>query len=73
MHPQLPDEEHLFSEWPGFDHPDECVMCGECYLVCPQNCKIIRDDLPIAKPYWRTTAEVYVSSVAPSFLASFPR
>ena len=24
---------------------DECIMCGKCFVVCPQNAKLIRDDL----------------------------
>lgn len=51
--------------------PEECIMCGKCYLVCPQSCKIIRDDLPKAQALIASGAEVY-ASVAPSFLASFP-
>jgi iron only hydrogenase large subunit-like protein len=51
--------------------PNECVMCGACYLICPQNCKVIRDDLPVAKALLKANKEVYVS-LAPSFLASFP-
>ena len=22
--------------------PDECILCGQCYVVCPQNAKQIR-------------------------------
>jgi len=50
---------------------DECVMCGECYLVCPQDCKIIRDDLPLAKKILEENEEVYCS-LAPSFYSAFP-
>jgi hypothetical protein len=46
-------------------------MCGVCYLVCPQNCKVIRDDLDKAKSLLNSKQEVY-ASVAPSFLPSFP-
>jgi iron only hydrogenase large subunit-like protein len=52
--------------------PNECVMCGACYLICPQNCKVIRDDLPVAQKLVKENKEVYVS-LAPSYLASFPK
>jgi iron only hydrogenase large subunit-like protein len=46
-------------------------MCGTCFLVCPQACKVIRDDLPLARRLIAEDKEV-IASVAPSFLASFP-
>ena len=49
---------------------DECVMCGACYLACPQSCKVIRDDTGKALELLKGK-EVY-ASVAPSFLAAFP-
>ncbi len=51
--------------------PDECVMCGTCFLVCPQSCKVIRDDLAVAQKLIADHQDV-IASVAPSFLASFP-
>jgi iron only hydrogenase large subunit-like protein len=51
--------------------PEECVLCGSCYLACPQNAKEIRDDLPVAKGLLSSSSHVY-ASVAPSYLASFP-
>ena len=50
--------------------PNECVYCGCCYLVCPQNCKQIRDDKDIARELI-AKGNCY-ASVAPSFLASYP-
>ncbi len=49
----------------------ECILCGQCYLVCPQNVKIIRDDLDKAKNLIRQGAPVY-ASIAPSFVANYP-
>ncbi len=49
---------------------DECIMCGKCFVVCPQNAKLIRDDLPIAKSFVQNKEEVYVS-IAPSFIANY--
>ena len=51
--------------------PEECVLCGRCYLTCPQNCKKIRDDTALAKTILHENKLVY-ASVAPSFLAAFP-
>lgn len=49
---------------------DECILCGRCFVVCPQNAKEIRDDLPVAKALIASGVPVY-ASVAPSFAASF--
>jgi iron only hydrogenase large subunit-like protein len=50
--------------------PSECVLCGTCYEVCPQHCKIIRDDTSLAYRLL-SSGEAY-ASIAPSFLSSFP-
>lgn len=50
---------------------DECVLCGKCYVVCPQNAKQIRNDADAAKALINSGAEVY-ASVAPSFAAKYP-
>ena len=50
--------------------PSECVLCGTCYEVCPQHCKIIRDDTSLAYDLL-SSGEAY-ASIAPSFLSSFP-
>lgn len=51
---------------------DECVLCGECYVVCPQNAKRIRDDVEKAKELIRSGCEVYVS-LAPSYAAKYEK
>ena len=28
---------------------DECILCGRCFVVCPQNAKVIRNDLERAR------------------------
>ena len=28
---------------------DECVLCGNCYVTCPQNAKRIREDVPTVR------------------------
>jgi iron only hydrogenase large subunit-like protein/uncharacterized Fe-S cluster-containing protein len=49
---------------------DECVLCGECFVVCPQNAKEIVDDTEKAK-YLLTGDAPVVASIAPSFVANF--
>ena len=49
---------------------DECVLCGQCFAICPQNAKQISCDLEKVK-VMLMTSPVYVS-VAPSFAAAFP-
>ena len=45
---------------------DECVLCGNCYVTCPQNAKRIREDVPTVRDAIRAGKRV-VASVAPSF------
>lgn len=40
---------------------DECILCGMCFVACPQNAKIIRDDVYKAKELLSGDSEVYVS------------
>lgn len=47
---------------------DECVLCGECYAVCPQNAKKIRNDTQRVRDFLKERREVYVS-LAPSYAA----
>ena len=49
---------------------DECILCGMCFVACPQNAKIIRDDVYKAKELLSGNSEVYVS-LAPSFIANY--
>lgn len=49
---------------------EDCILCGHCFVVCPQNAKEIRDDLPLAKALVQGAAPVYVS-MAPSFVANY--
>lgn len=50
---------------------DECILCGNCYVVCPQHANSIRDDLATAMKLMRGKSEVY-ASIAPSITAAFP-
>ncbi len=49
---------------------DECILCGKCLLVCPQNAKRVRSDIEKVKKYIENKEKVYVS-LAPSFISAF--
>ncbi len=49
---------------------NECVMCGHCFVVCPQNAKQIHDETEDVKFLIRTGDPV-VASLAPSFIANY--
>ena len=49
---------------------DECIMCGQCFVVCPQNAKEIVNETEKAKVLLQSGAPVYVS-LAPSFIANY--
>ena len=50
--------------------PEECILCGKCYVICPQNAKRIVDETEIVSVLLKGDAPVY-ASVAPSFAAYF--
>ncbi len=50
---------------------DECILCGQCFVNCPQNAKEIRSDTEAARALIASGAPVYVS-LAPSFVANYP-
>lgn len=49
---------------------NECILCGQCFVVCPQNAKQIVDETELVKVLLEQDAPVYVS-LAPSFVAYF--
>lgn len=49
---------------------DECILCGQCFVVCPQNAKEIVDETEKVKVLLQSGAPVYVS-LAPSFVANY--
>ncbi|MBW7572078.1 [Fe-Fe] hydrogenase large subunit C-terminal domain-containing protein [Caproiciproducens faecalis] len=51
---------------------DECIYCGNCLLICPQNAKYINSDLFKVKQAIRAGEKLYVS-LAPSYIAAFPQ
>lgn len=50
---------------------DECVYCGKCTLICPQNAKVIRSDIEETKKMLIQGHKLY-ASIAPSYVTSFP-
>ena len=49
---------------------NECILCGQCFVVCPQNAKQIVDDTEKVKVLIQSGNPVYVS-LAPSFIANY--
>lgn len=49
---------------------EECILCGQCFVVCPQNAKQIADGTQAVRELLDCGAPV-VASLAPSFAAYF--
>ena len=49
---------------------DNCILCGKCYLVCPQEVKVIRNDVEVVKRLFQNSKKVY-ASLAPSFISYY--
>ena len=49
---------------------NECILCGQCFVVCPQNAKQIVDETEKVKSFLLTNDPVVVS-LAPSFIANY--
>ena len=49
---------------------NECILCGQCFVVCPQNAKEIVNETEKAKVLIQSGDPVYVS-LAPSFIANY--
>lgn len=67
---ECPVKSIKFSEHQAHIIPDECILCGMCFVVCPQNAKQIRDDTALVKEQIKNGRRV-VASVAPSFISDF--
>lgn len=48
----------------------ECILCGGCFVVCPQNAKQIVDETEKVRVLMQTGAPV-IASLAPSFIANY--
>ncbi len=55
------DQAHIVS--------DECILCGQCFVVCPQNAKEVRGD--VVKALELMKKGPVIASVAPSFVANY--
>ncbi len=49
---------------------NECILCGHCFVVCPQNAKEIVDETEKVRVLLQSGDPVYVS-LAPSFVANY--
>ena len=49
---------------------NECILCGQCFVVCPQNAKEIVDEREKVKVLLQSGDPVVVS-LAPSFIANY--
>ena len=49
---------------------NECILCGQCFVVCPQNAKQIVDETEKVKVLLQSPEPVIVS-LAPSFAANY--
>ena len=49
---------------------DECILCGHCFVACPQNAKQIVDETEKVKVMLQSGDPVVVS-LAPSFIANY--
>ena len=49
---------------------NECILCGQCFVVCPQNAKEISSELEKVKVFIQSGVPVVVS-LAPSFVANY--
>ena len=50
---------------------NECILCGHCFVVCPQDAKQIVDETEKARVLLQSGDPVIVS-LAPSFIANYP-
>ena len=48
----------------------ECILCGQCFVVCPQNAKEITSEIEKVKIFLQSGVPVVVS-LAPSFVANY--
>ena len=49
---------------------NECILCGQCFVVCPQDAKQIVDETEKVKVFLQSPEPVVVS-LAPSFIANY--
>lgn len=47
---------------------NECILCGNCYVVCPHDAKRVRSDVHLVKTWLKQGIPVHIT-LAPSFVA----
>lgn len=59
-----------FSDKQAHIIESECILCGQCFIVCPQNAKQVESQVPDIKLAMAKGEAVYVS-LAPSYVANY--
>lgn len=59
-----------FSDHQAHIVTDQCILCGQCFVACPQDAKQIRNDVPLVKDMITSGKPVF-ASIAPSFVANY--
>nr|MDD6335720.1 [Fe-Fe] hydrogenase large subunit C-terminal domain-containing protein [bacterium] len=67
---QCPVKSIRFSDNQAHIIEEECVLCGQCFIACPQGAKEIRNDVDRVRDLIASGRPVY-ASVAPSFVANY--
>ncbi|MEG0875853.1 MAG: [Fe-Fe] hydrogenase large subunit C-terminal domain-containing protein [Oscillospiraceae bacterium] len=49
---------------------NECILCGQCFVICPQNAKEIVSSLETVRVLIQSGVPVF-ASIAPSFIANY--
>lgn len=49
---------------------NECILCGQCFVVCPQNAKQIVNETEKVRVFLQSGVPV-IASIAPSFVANY--
>ena len=49
---------------------DRCILCGSCYGICPQNAKVVRNDIDKARENLKNN-KIAIASIAPAFFAYY--
>ena len=70
MYQKLPGEIDRLQNEQAEITEKECILCGHCFLVCPQMRKYINSSIEKVKGYLKNGDKVYVS-VAPSFASCY--
>ena len=70
MYPVLRREGISFQNEQARVIDNECILCGRCTMVCPQNAKQIKSDLETVQTAVQNHQKL-IASLAPSYAAAF--